>query len=100
MADEPMIGKDLGTLTCPGARSKVHERARSLGEHDPIFTDVEVAPAAGVEDIAVRAPSPSPRPGPAQGPRASPTVEATSVVPRTSTHSPRTSHIPARRAHK
>lgn len=53
MADESLIGKDLGTVTFPVERSKVREFARSLCEHDPMYTDVEVARAAGFENIPV-----------------------------------------------
>ncbi len=51
MADESLIGKDLGTMTFPVDRSKVREFARSLGDRDPIYTDVEVARAAGFTNI-------------------------------------------------
>ncbi|MGQ0480093.1 MAG: MaoC family dehydratase N-terminal domain-containing protein [Pseudonocardia sp.] len=51
MADESLIGKDLGTMTFPVDRSKVREFARSLGDRDPIYTDVEAAKAAGFTNI-------------------------------------------------
>ncbi|CAN5628725.1 MaoC family dehydratase N-terminal domain-containing protein [soil metagenome] len=53
MADQSLNGKDLGTATFPVDRSKVREFARSLGDLDPIYTDVEVARAAGFTDIPV-----------------------------------------------
>lgn len=53
MADDSLIGRDLGTMTFPVDRSKVREFARALGDPDPVYTDVDAARAAGFTDIPV-----------------------------------------------
>lgn len=53
MADDSLTGRDLGTMTFPVDRSKVREFARSLGDPDPVYTDVEAARSAGFPDIPV-----------------------------------------------
>lgn len=53
MADDPLTGRDLGTMTFPVDRSKVREFARALGDPDPVYTDVDAARAAGFSDIPV-----------------------------------------------
>ena len=53
MADDSLTGRGLGTMTFPVDRSKVREFARSLGDPDPVYTDVEAARAAGFTDIPV-----------------------------------------------
>ena len=53
MADDSLTGRDLGTMTFPVDRSKVREFARSLGDLDEVYTDVEAARAAGFTDIPV-----------------------------------------------
>lgn len=51
MADQSLIGKDLGRMTFPVDRSKVREFARSLGDRDPVYTDDATARAAGFAGI-------------------------------------------------
>lgn len=53
MADDSLTGRGLGTMTFPVDRSKVREFARSLGDPDPLYTDLEAARAAGFTDIPV-----------------------------------------------
>lgn len=53
MADDSLTGRDLGTMTFPVDRSKVREFARSLGDPDPVYTDLDAARAAGFTDIPV-----------------------------------------------
>jgi len=51
VADESLIGKELGTMTFPVDRSKVREFARSLGDDHAIYTDEAAARAAGFTGI-------------------------------------------------
>ena len=51
MVDKDLTGRELGTISFPGDRSKIREFARALDTPDPIHLDVDVARAAGFSDI-------------------------------------------------
>lgn len=48
-----VIGRDLGTNTLLVSRSRLEHFARSIGQSDPVLTDLEAARAAGHPDLPV-----------------------------------------------
>jgi hypothetical protein len=53
MIDPTLQGTELGSVRFPIERGKLAELARSFGDDDPVWHDVEVARAAGFDGIPV-----------------------------------------------
>jgi acyl dehydratase len=49
--DPEMVGRELGSVSFPVERSKLHELARALGDDDPVWHDHAAAFAAGFAEV-------------------------------------------------
>ncbi len=53
MIDKKHIGMDLGTMTLDVERGRLRFFAKSIGQTDPVYTDLDAARAAGHPDLPV-----------------------------------------------